>query len=299
MKQIFSFITAIMIGSSAFAQIPNASFETWTSTGGYDVPVGWDQLNAATATTSTYTCFQGTPGNPGSTFLQLTSKTVTGMGVVPGIACSGLLDQTSLANVQPRSGFASTVRPASLTGNWQYMAYGADQGHIMVLLSKWNNTTSMRDTVAFTDYRLPWMVMSWASFNIPISYISGAVPDSAMIVLSASGSTPVNSSFLSIDNLAFSGTVPTGVATYAPAATLSIYPNPASVNTSIVYDSPSGGTIDVKIADVRGRIIETFAKKTHAGINNVPLDVSAYAKGIYVVKVVADENTCVQKLVVE
>ena len=42
-----------------------------------------------------YTCVKGTPGNPGTSYLKLVSKTVTGFGVVPGVAVCGTINETS------------------------------------------------------------------------------------------------------------------------------------------------------------------------------------------------------------
>lgn len=301
MKKIFSLFAAAIISGTAIAQIPNSGFETWTTTSGYDVPTGWDQLNSMTSSMSTYTCTKGTPGNPGSSYIKLVSKTVTGMGVMPGIACSGVLDQSSMTNIVGKSGFPSTARPVSLTGNWQYMAYGSDQGYIMVLLSKWNSAINMRDTVAFVKQNLSGMVMSWGAFTIPLTYQSGVVPDSAMIVLSASGSTPVNNSYLYVDNLAFTGNVPATAVnnvTNTPNA-LSISPNPATTTANIEYASVVGGNIRIVINDINGRAISVFNKAASAGNNKIPLDLSGMAKGLYLVNITEGQNTSVQKLIVE
>ena len=42
-----------------------------------------------------YTCVKGTPGNPGTSYLKLVSKTVAGFGVVPGVAVCGTINETS------------------------------------------------------------------------------------------------------------------------------------------------------------------------------------------------------------
>ena len=118
-----------------------------------------------TASMSTYTCLKGTPGNVGTAYIKLVSKNVTGMGIMPGIAVSGELDQNTL---QPVSGFPFTSRPQNLTGKWQYMASGSDQGYIACVLTKWNSAMSMRDTVAFSYHPLTGMAMSWANFSIPL-----------------------------------------------------------------------------------------------------------------------------------
>jgi hypothetical protein len=296
MKKITTFFAAIVMCSPLIAQIPNSGFETWTTTSGYDIPTGWDQLNAMTMPSSTYTCVKGTPGISGASYIKLTSKTV-GTSVVPGVAVSGLINMTTFA---PKSGFAYTSRPANLTGSWQYMAYGADQGHIAVLLSKWNTSLSKRDTISLTTYALSGMVMSWATFSIPLTYSTGAIPDSAIIVLSASGTTPVNMSYLYVDNLAFTGTVTAGIANTSISSSLtSIYPNPATGITTISYNSISGKDIKIYASDISGKTVLLLTEKVIAGENNLPISVANLTKGIYTIKILDGQNIAVQKLIVE
>ena len=190
----FQFLLFTLIAASLDlrAQIPNGGFELWNTTSGYETPDGWDNLNAMTSPMGIYTCEMGAPGVPGASYLELTSRLVSGMGVVPGVAVSGVMDEEVL---QASSGFAFGGRPASLTGMWQYMAFGNDQGYIAVYLTKWDSVTNMRETVASKTQNLSGMEMSWANFTINLIYTSGEAPDSAMIVLAASGDSPVNNSY--------------------------------------------------------------------------------------------------------
>jgi hypothetical protein len=153
----------VALADSIFAQIPNNGFENWTSMGSYYLPDGWGNLNPVTNPAGIYTCIKGTPGNPGNSYIKLVSQTVTGMGVVPGIAVSGVLNTTTLL---PESGFAYADRPTSLQGNWQFMASGTDQGFIAVFLTKWNTLLNRRDTIAGASSPLHGMVMSWQSFEL-------------------------------------------------------------------------------------------------------------------------------------
>ena len=280
--------------------MPNGGFETWTTTSGYDSPTGWDQLNAMTSSMSTYTCMKGTPGNPGTSYMKLVSKTVGSMGVMPGISCSGMLDRSVMTNIVAKSGFANTTRPANLTGSWQYMAYGSDNGHISILLTKWNVSMNKRDTVALTNKLLTGMAMSWATFSIPITYMTGAVPDSAIIVLSASGTSPANNSYLYVDNLAFSGSVPAGVASVDNNTSMSsIYPNPSNGTATISYNSVSEKEISISVSDISGKNLLSLTPKTVAGTNKFPLNITGFAKGIYLIRIIDGSDAQVQKLIIE
>ena len=297
MKKLYTLLTATFIGCSAFAQIPNAGFETWTSAGSYDLPTGWDNINALTSLASVYTCTKGTPGAPGASYLKLVSKTMPLAGAVPGVAVSGLINTTTFS---PKSGFAFTSRPQSLTGNWQYMAYGADQGRIVVLLSKWNTAASKRDTVSYTNYLLPGMVMSWAPFSIPLTYQMNKYPDTAIIVLSSSGTTPVVNSYLYIDSLGFYGSVSTGISPLnMDRASVKLFPNPTSNSATLLYNSSFANSISLQITDVNGKVYLDKRISIGKGENNIPLNTSGYPKGLYLVRIDDGDDTQTEKLIIE
>jgi hypothetical protein len=299
MKKLFIFLSMLAIGNSVIAQsIPNSGFELWTTVGSYDTPTGWGNLNATTNTLSVYTCEKGTPGQSGLSYLKLTSKS-SSLGVIPGVAVSGILDTVTY---KPKSGFPFTSRPQLLLGWWQYMAFTfTDQGFISVLLSKWNTITSTRDTVAYTKFALPGMVMLWAPFHIPISYYTSATPDSAMIILSASGATAApyaDNSYLWVDNLLFADS--SALATnnfHAPRQNISLFPNPASGIATISYNSNTEKEIQINITAINGANIFSLTHRVVPGKNKIPVNISDLAKGIYIVRITGD-NTDVQRLVV-
>ncbi len=288
MKKIATLCCSVLLAGSALAQIPNANFESWTAHTGYDTPDSWDNLNSMTSLASVYTCEKGTTGAPsGASYLKLTSKTVTGIGVAPGIAVTGTINTTTFSVT---GGFPFTTRPINLTGQWQYMAYGSDAGHIAIMLSKWNMTTSRRDTVAFTDQVLSGMAMSWASFTIPVIYRTGAIPDTAMILLSSSGSTPVANSYLWVDTLKFTGASPAySVNSTNKETPLTIYPNPATNATNVVYYSSTGADISISVTDMSGRIVRELNSKATKGENNVVVNTSGISSGIYTVRVTEEQ----------
>ena len=259
--------------------VPNASFEDWTSMTGYNNPNSWSCLNDKTAPRSAYTCMKGTPGMVGSSYLKLVSKTVTGIGVVPGLAVSGKLDQTTM---QPVGGFAFTQRPAKLTGSWQHMIYGSDQGFVDIQLSRWDVGMNKRIIVASAHQVLSGMAMSWAAFSISLSYADAGIPDSCMITLSASGSQATNNDYLYVDNLAFTGSA-TGISEKQLDVNISIYPNPSSENLNLDLSALKDKNVTIEIFDVQGKLIKS--------INNVSIssktviDIADIAKGNYVLNV--------------
>lgn len=277
MKNIF--IVALLVTSSihAIAQIPNNSFENWTTIGAYSDPDNWGTLNTLTTTSGVYTAMKGTGGasGGGASYIKIVSRTITGLGTVPGIVVSGTLDPSTYK----ASGFPFIEQPASLTGAWQYMASGSDQGFISILLTKWNSTLNKRDTIAYKKQLLSGMAMSWANFTIPLTYFSTNLPDSALIILSASGTTPVSNSYMYADKLAFSGTV-AGLNVKNTAMKTSVYPNPAG-NKLFIENLPAR-VEKIEIVDIVGKAILI----KNENINEI--DISSYQSGMYILKVYSE-----------
>ncbi len=263
------------------AQIPNNGFETWTTVGNYSMPDQWDNLNPSTAAAGIFTCIKGTPGSPGNSYLKLVSKTVTGMGVVPGIATCGVLDQVTHL---PVSGFSFTQRPQNFTGKWQYMVYGAGAGYIDIILTRWDIPSNTRITVASTHKVLPGMVMSWANFSIPLTYVDGQFPDTCMIFLSASGSAPNNQDFLYLDNLQFVGTVTGTGSALSAASNLTVFPNPAHGSFSAKFISPGAEVLTLQLFNEQGLLVRQQKIETKSGENEFVFDVKSLPAGIYFLK---------------
>jgi hypothetical protein len=162
MKKIIYFFFALMFAAViSKAQIPNSGFESWTNMGAYYNPDNWATLNNMTTMSGMYTCTQATPGNPGSYYMKLTSRTI-GPDVVNGIAVCGTMDSMTM---QPTSGFAFNQRPASFTGRWQHMIFGTSQGSVSATLTRWDVPSNSRVVVATATQTLSGMAMSWANFR--------------------------------------------------------------------------------------------------------------------------------------
>ena len=291
----------IITAFQVHAQIPNASFENWDNSAGYNVPVGWDNMNAMTSPMSVYTCMKGTPGNAGTSYLKLVSQTVSGMGVMPGVAVLGVMDMTNMSAPTSMSGVPFTQRPQTLTGMNQYMASGTDKGYMSVILTKWNSAMNKRDTIATAWRALFGMQMSWSSFQMPLTYTSTANPDSMMMIMSASGATPASNSYLYVDTLAFSGSVAgaTGITSPSEGQTvMEVYPNPSSTTMTLLFNIQQNITVDIQIVDLTGRII-TAIEKHNLIDSRYTIHTSDFAKGAYFVKVEANGSTLTKKIVIE
>jgi hypothetical protein len=290
-KQLTLLAAALFIYTAASAQIPNYSFENWTTVGTYSNPTNWGTMNNTTTALSVYTATKGTPGAGGAAYLKLTSKKV-GTAVVNGIAVSGVLDSTTM---KPKSGFAYNLKPTALVGKWQYMASNA--GSITIQLTRWNTTTKMRDVIGSGSQTLSGMAMSWASFSIPITYTGSGSPDSCIIVLKASGSAPVADDYLWVDNLEFTGA--TSVAKNEKEVSFTIYPNPGSGLITLDFNTSNAKQTTIQVIDVAGKMVLSENVSLVTGASKQTLDVSSLAKGSYFIRTMDKETVETKKLIIQ
>jgi hypothetical protein len=292
---VFSFVFA---GIAVVAQIPNNGFENWTSmgSGSYDNPDNWSTLNDLTSSMGVYTCTKGSPGTAGDSYIQLESKSVSGMGVVPGVAVSGTMD---LVTFKPKAGFAFTGRPQKLTGSWKYMGSGTDPGFIAVYLTKWNATGKRRDTVAAVKHTLTDMAMVWAAFSVDLNYFTTSAPDSALIILSASGPAPVEMSYLYVDDLSFTGSANGITAIENVISTLSLYPNPAADEAILELTTKQSTNIRLQLTDVTGKLVRGVNAGLVYGFYKHTLNTRELTKGIYFLKIIANDAVEVKKIVIQ
>lgn len=279
MKFLYSLVLVLLLFTSPMmSQIPNNSFENWTSVGAYEIPDQWGTLNNLTSPSSVYTATKGTPGNPGNSYLQVTSR-ATSTGVVPGIVVSGQLDTVTM---QPKSGIAFAQRPQELTGNWQYMSFSGSPGSITITLTRWDSINAQREIVGSAIQSLPGMVMSWSYFSVNITYQNGNMPDTCMIVLEASGPAPGDNDYLWVDNLSFNGNVIGISDSTMPENSVVVWPNPSSDQFIVSFDQSLEENVLIEMIDLGGRVVQR--QITNAGSTQTTL-VPVAESGTYFIRI--------------
>jgi hypothetical protein len=291
--KITLFLLACAFSFNSNAQLLNGGFEDWTNNGAYSDPDHWYSLNYLSSQFGTLICEEGTPGNPGSKYVKLTSRMVTGAGVMSGTITSGSYDISTSTYVQ---GFAFSQRPASLTGSWQYAPGLGDQGFAYVMLTKWNPGTLTADLIAINSTGIPsGTVTTWTNFDLPLSYISNETPDTVIISFSSSGSSsaPVDGSSLYLDNLAFAGSV-SNITDVASKFMVEMFPNPAADHFFIVTSNPEKVT-NYEITSVEGKLIQSgklLNAKSKIELQNI-------SKGIYFVNIFGEDIKVTRRLLVD
>ena len=284
-------LTAIIFGICAFSEgqnpIPNPGFENWTSHTGlspYDTPDNWATLNNFTGLLGQTTAKKVTPGNSGNWAIKLQGINIPNVFTFPGILSSGTINTT---NFNATGGFPVNFKPLLFKGYYKYdLSAGSDTAIITVLETKWNTTTSSRDTVGLGLQTFTGNQTTWTSFTTIIFPLSSATPDTiAIVVLSGSFTSP-NPGALYLDDFSFypnsSGINEINNITNHFA----IYPNPASENLNIRYDNFETDKANVIVSDVTGRTINSISINQQT----TSLNTFDYANGMYFYRLADKDN---------
>jgi len=201
-KKITSMMAlGLLLGSNLIAQT-NLNFENWSG----NQPNGWSSSNSLTqANGGAQTVFQVTtnPGQGNSSVRMVTGSCPD----CPNFSIFGPFGgfTTPLPNpmgggIQLGSmmepGIPYSQRPISLDFRYKSNPQGNDAGGFQVELTRWNAALGETETVGEAFFEANTTVSNWTNVNIPISYLSTAMPDTMNIFATSSiGSIPDLSSF--------------------------------------------------------------------------------------------------------
>ena len=231
MKKIFTLFVFAFIATNlvyAQAQMPNASFETWTT----GEPNSWgtsDGILVVIGQPDPGTVEQETtPANvyAGTSSVRLTTKHVNtplGANDIPGVVNLGTITLDFTTFRPTITGYAYTDRPDSIRFAAKYTSGPGgllDTGNVAVTLTHW--TPTGRQVISRTIVS----VVDNASFKVftkKLTYYSMATPDTLLIqAISTSSQTGVLESQMWVDDFSFIGLDTAYKAYINPAANLSV-----------------------------------------------------------------------------
>lgn len=82
-------------------------------------------------------------------------------------------------------------------------------------------------------------------------------------------------------------------------ALLSMFPNPAIDNVSIMYNSEKDASLSIKIIDMTGRIVYSGNYQAPKGLNSYAIDLSSFTNGLYMVAVENSGDVQIEKLLIQ
>lgn len=181
-----------------------------------------------------------------------------------------------------QGGSPFAFRPASFTGSYKFqdsLSAVDDYGRVDILLRKRNATTGEIDTIGFASSTTELGPTSvWADFDIPITYISQDVPDTAVVVFygAVQGSAATT---LWLDDLLFSYSS-TSTEEELRDSGIRMYPNPTS--SRVIFDNYRLGA-RYELYTIRGELLLAGQLETEVNIEELP-------NGLYLIKIEGKEG---------
>jgi len=272
------------ISSVMLAQIPNNSFENWTS-GNLN---GWGTTNSDYAGGVT----QSSTAQSGTYSVQLNNVLVGGTFNFGG--------QMASVSLSGDSYFVNAGNPAALNGWYQLTVSGGDE----LTITTGTKCGKKVSGAALINYTTTTTANVWKQFSACLVYDTTCTADSAEIVIgleNSGGQTHTGSTAL-IDDLSFGTCTPAGVSEISNnnVSIEAAYPNPANTTCNIIFSLSGSSMVNVALYDLSGRKVLTALDNTvlSDGRYKVPVDVTKLANGIYTYTVIVDGVPYTQKLVV-
>ncbi|MES2139311.1 MAG: T9SS type A sorting domain-containing protein [Bacteroidota bacterium] len=273
---IFFILVSTVIVSKAQ---PNGGFEDWTTEFSYEDPNHWQTFNFLSLLV---------PANPLSAFkaigidkhsgnYALKIKTVflnnKPSQIVIGDSAGAVF--TGKINYSPPSrtyGFPYTGRPENLEFWFKYAPVGTDAAGAGIMLLKWNG--SGHDTIATGTVAL-FEASAYTLSQAPLQYNSTGLPDTAIIVFTASNDSTLArvGSTLFIDDVLFTGWV--GINESELYCKVKTFPNPATDVVTILAEIKD--VDNVRVFDASGKSVGIYKIQNYT--TNV--NTSLFADGIY------------------
>ncbi|TVR76007.1 MAG: hypothetical protein EA412_14550 [Chitinophagaceae bacterium] len=206
MKFISSIVLVFLLHAGfASGHIPNAGFEDWTSQGfpAYLDPAEWNTLNDQTGILNIYTVTraEGADAFAGNYAMRMETDHIPSPfdRVTPAITTTGKID-TDEETIE--GGFPLTEKPDTLSGWFRYYPADGDNCDITITLTRWNESIGETEQIGEGTFTFSDKVDTYRQFVIAIEYSKQAIPDTALIIISASNPLdPKPGSVLYLDDL--------------------------------------------------------------------------------------------------
>ncbi len=246
-----------MMCISVTAQVQNPGFETWVpnneTSQTYQTPQNWvtsdiliTMLNELFGNPGyVVNSVSQTAGHSGNYAVQMNVATSNAGDDVAGLIFYG--DSVSTV-IGSNPGMPFVTRPANITGWYKWNNVGSDSAGIYLIMTKWNTTTQSRDTIAEKEQYITASAAAWTQFTFPITYSLGMYPDTIFMAFGNASSVPNIGSVFTLDDVAFTGSVPIGVNDLsAGQVAVTAMPNPFTQQATLKIEDAqlSNGTFEM------------------------------------------------------
>jgi hypothetical protein len=281
MKNIFT-IAFFCIASSLMAQIPNGSFESWTS----GDPDNWVTSNNNSA--SVINIFQSTNAHAGNSAVRLETWTYQNYWF------GGVMGCPSVGNFFP----VNAGQAGALNGWYVSNFVGGDKLTITTVLEQGGTTIAGGSIDIINNTSI------YQQFSIPYVYSPTiAVPDSGAIGMAEYTSTGAaiglhSGTYVIIDDLTFGPPITNGINDAAGKATLEkIYPNPSNEISWVEYSITEKAPVKISIYDMNGNLVlAPVDQQQQPGRYRVAVETMHLSAGLYLVCLQSGMNSSTMKL---
>lgn len=271
-------LVLIIISAPLYPQVPNSGFEQWDQ----GEPIDWITSNEWFLNTVSQTA----SSRSGLSALKLQTLSMNEF-LIPAIVSAGT----------DGYGFPISQRHEQLSFYYKFnKTVSTAYLYIAVGLKKSGETIGA-EFITITDAADDFVAM-----NIPITYLSNEVPDSATIVLQVAdqvSDTSASGSYAVIDDISFNAVsdVEEDDLKLSDFILAQNYPNPFNPSTIISWQSPRGSWQTIKVYDLLGRVVATLVDEYKpAGSYAVDFNASKLSSGVYLYRLQAGNNIQTRKM---
>ncbi len=285
------------------AQIPNNGFEIWGNypdpdnlNNVYQKPDQWVGLLPNSPSTYSFSIEKNMDNFPAGTGQYSMIIKPDTANEVDGAAFSWdtLPPGISWQNIPPA--FPINYRPTSLFLYYKYLPENGDSMRVAC------NFYKDGVVIGGFDYYSPQIVTNWTLLEIPISFNTSDIPDSATIILTTFYNTQHNGSSLYVDNLSFDTSISsienTNNSLPQKFSLYQNYPNPFNPSTTIEFSLPNSEYVELIVYNILGKEVTTLvSNKLNTGNHTYQFDGRNLASGVYYYQLVAGEFREVKKMI--
>jgi len=306
MKKLIVLLFTIFMSLSFIinAQIPNNGFEIWENypdpenpDNVYQKPDQWVGLLPNSPSTYSFSIEKNMDSYPAGTGqYSMIIKPDIANGV-DGVATSYDIMSDDICGEYLPPAFPINYRPTSLFLYYKYLPEDGDSMRVAC------NFYKNRVIIGGFDYNSPQMVSDWTLLEVPITFNTSDIPDSATIILTTFYNAQHNGSRLYVDNLNFDTqitSVKESIGSDQPNsfALLQNYPNPFNSTTTIKYSVYNTSIVTLKLYNVSGKEVATLLNdKRMPGNYTIELNTTNLPSGVYYYQIFSGSFKDTKKLI--
>ena len=287
-----SFIYYDDLTFTSSTQFPYGNFETWNAVSAFE-PDKWNTMNYI-CPLGNYSATKTADAYDGNWALLLKNVAISVNDTI------GYVTNGKFGNNGPQGGMAISQNPNLVTGYYKYIPSGTDTAYAVAFLYRHDAVHDSTITLETEIIKLP-PVSSYTQFSIPFIYDSWPYADTLNLTFAAgdyfSHHQKVGSK-LYLDKLEIFY-VPLKVSeSNMNASKINVFPNPGNGIYNLNLNLERSQSVNLELFNENGQNI--YSEKMNYSANSTnTLNLSSFAKGVYYLKIISDNNIFNKKIIIQ